>query len=510
MKFAQAAPALRRSSRIRAARQKSNPTPIKTNAGTMTESISTPREPSPPPPQPEKSLDSLTSTSRQRSGEQVRASLTLEESFASQMTLDGIPSTPPNAEPTIESRMRHNPTTYKRQRTMRIRSISVASARQFASPVTVPSSALSRSVPLSQPVPGPASPSQLAPEEPEPDFAPSQSALSPAAFSQAEPGPAPSLPVPLSQTSSFHGTQSSAHSCSPIPAHVSHRRKRRRRLPPLKNRLARIARPRLPRPSPPPERAQPREESEYGEEEVVREEEEEAKSVPVNVTQRRLAAPENFTIPDLKDLLGYKSQARPPQTPAPRFILPQNTVRPPRLAQGSKSPYAKRKTTHTPRLKFVALEAHHEQATARTGNAATRLPLTPRTSPVRKTSVFPRRDEMEDPVQNFSNRQPEPSPCRVLVKATPEPKELAPKLPSLMEAISTHLTPEPEVEAQPSRSLAPMSELYDNLMKLAKSAEQMGRPVIPESSSLKRKLQTTLTPQLTFEVTQPAKVARLR
>ncbi|KAG8753965.1 hypothetical protein FRC11_006933, partial [Ceratobasidium sp. 423] len=372
-------------------------------------------------------------------------------------------------------------------------------------------SALSRSAPLSQPAPDFAPPGQPALDESKPGFVPNQSAPSPAALSQAEPDSVPSQPVPLSQTSSFHGTQSSAHSCSPIPAHVSHRRKRRRRLPPLKNRLARIARPRLPRPSPPPrEQAQPREDSEYGEEEIVREEEEETKAGPANVTQRRLAAPENFTIPDLKDILGYKSQAQAPRTPAPRFILPQNTIRPPRLAQGPKSPYAKRKTTQTPRLKFVALEAHREQATARSGNATTRLPLTPQTSPVRRTFVFPRRDEMEDPVQNFSNRQPEPSPCRVLVEATPEYEEPVPKLPSLVDAISAHPTPGPEVEAQPSRSLAPMSELYDNLMKLAKSAEQMGRPVIPESSSLKRKLQATLTPQLTFEVTQPTKVARLK
>jgi hypothetical protein len=78
-----------------------------------------------------------------------------------------------------------------------------------------------------------------------------------------------------------------------------------------------------------------------------------------------------------------------------------------------------------------------------------------------------------------------------------------------MDVVSACLTPEPEVEAKPARSLAPMSELYDNLMKLAKSAERMGRPVIPESSSLKRKIQSTLTPQLSFEATQPRKVAKL-
>ncbi|KDN48600.1 hypothetical protein RSAG8_02587, partial [Rhizoctonia solani AG-8 WAC10335] len=274
--------------------------------------------------------------------------------------------------------------------------------------------------------------------------------------------------------------------------------------------LARVARRRLPResPAPLPEQARPSEDSEYGEEEIVREEE--TKPALVNVTQRRLAAPENFTLPDLKDLLSHKSLAQHPRTPAPRFILPQNTVHPPRLTQGPKSPYTKRKPAHTPRLKFVALEAHHEQVTARPGSATTRLLLTPQTSPVRKPFVFPRKDEIQDPVQNFSNRRPEPSPCRVLVKATPELESPAPKLPSLVGVMSTRLTPEPEVEAQPSRSLAPMSELYDNLMKLARSAEQMGRPVIPESSSLKRKLQATLTPQLTFEVTQSAKVARLQ
>ncbi|KAJ1307881.1 hypothetical protein OPQ81_001961 [Rhizoctonia solani] len=515
MKSRQPATVLRRSSRIRAARQKSNPTPIKTNAATTTESVSTPQEPSLPPPQPEESLDSLTSASQQRSGQQDRASLTLEESFASQMTLDE-PSMPQDAEPTIDSRRRHNPITYKRQRTMRTRSTSVRSGRQFASPVTIPSSALNRSVSPSQPVLGSAPSSQVvpspAPVKPDPSLSHNQSKLIPAPLSQPEPGCVPSEPIPPSQSSSFHGTHSSAHSCSPIPANVSQRRKRRRRLPPLKNRLARIGRPRLPRrsPSPQPEQAQLSEDSEYGEEEIMHKEEE-IKSSSMNVTQRRLVPPENFTIPDLKDLLGCKHQAQPPRTPAPRFILPQNTVRAPRSTQGPKFPSPKRKAeAHTPRLKFVALEAHRKQATAQSGNGAARLPLTPQTSPVRKAFVFPREDEMGDPVQNFSNRQPKPSPSRVLVKATPELEVPTPKQPNLAGVMSTRLTPEPEVEAQPTRSLAPMSHLYDNLMKLAKSAEQMGRQVIPESSSLKRKIQATLAPQLTFEATQPAKVARLQ
>ncbi|CAE6425667.1 unnamed protein product [Rhizoctonia solani] len=506
MKSGQPVRVLRRSSRICAARQKSNPTPIKTNAVMTTDSISTPREPSPALPQPEKSLDSLTSESQSHRDEQIRTSLTLEESFASQMTLDEIPSTPHNPEPAIDSRMRHNIITYKRQRTMRTRPASIVSETQFASPATIPSSALSRSVPLSQPVPGSTTLSQATPspslDQPEPSLV---------ALSQPEPSFIPDQPIPLSQSSSFHGTQSSAPSCSPIPAHVSHRRKRRRRLPPLKNRLARVARRRLPRESPAPllGQAQPSEDSEYGEEELVREEEE-TRPAPVNVTQRRLAAPENFTLPDLKDLFGRKSQAQPPRTPAPRFVLPQNTIHPPRFTQGPKSPYSKRKPTQTPRLKFVALEAHHVQATVRSGNANTRLPLTPQSSPVRRPFVFPRKEEMEDPVQNFSNRRPEPSPCRVFVKATPELESPASKLPSLAGVMSTRLTPEPEVEAQPSRSLAPMSELYDNLLKLAKSAQQMSGPANPESSNLKRKLQATLTPQLTFEVTQPTKVARLQ
>lgn len=58
----------------------------------------------------------------------------------------------------------------------------------------------------------------------------------------------------------------------------------------------------------------------------------------------------------------------------------------------------------------------------------------------------------------------------------------------------------------------PISELYDSLLKLAKSAQQMGKPVLAgalESPSLKRKHQTTLTPQLVYEVTQPAKAPRL-
>ncbi|CAE6408791.1 unnamed protein product [Rhizoctonia solani] len=517
MKSGQLASVLRRSSRIRAARQKSNPTAITTN-GASTESVSTPRDQSPAPPQPEKYIESLTSVSQQLNEEQYRTTLALEESFASQMTLDGIPSTPQKA----STRKQHNLTTYKRRRTMRTRSASVISGRQFASPATIPSSAFGQSVPMSPPVAGSTTTNQVIPtpvldqpEHPEPFPVLDQVDHRSVALNQPVLDSTPSQPALLSQSSSFNATQSSTHSCSPVPAHLSHRRKRRRRLPPLKNRLAKIARPRLSRQSHPETLSQPpapaliAQDEEYGEEEIVGEEEEETKPVAANVTQRRLAAPENFTIPDLKDLVGYKAQPRPPRTPAPRFILPQNTVRPPRSTQGSKSPY-KRKPAHTPRLKFVALEAHHEQATTRSGNTAMKLPLTPQTSPVRKNSMFLQRGETEDPVQNFSNRRPEPSPCRVLVKGTPEFEEPLPKLPSIMDVVSAHLTPEPDVETQPTRTLAPMSELYDNLMKLARSAEQMGRPVIPESSSLKRKLQSTLTPQLAFEVTQPTKVARLQ
>ncbi|KAF8699124.1 hypothetical protein RHS03_07249, partial [Rhizoctonia solani] len=523
MKSGQPALVLRRSSRIRAARQKSNPMGTTTNAATTAESVSTPRDPSPAPPQPEKSLESLTSASQQRSEGKLRTGLTLEESFASQMTLDELPSTAQK----VSIRRQHNLTTYKRQRTMRTRSASIISGRQFASPATIPSSALSQTAPLSQPVPDSTPATQIIPtsvlgetDREYSEFFPSLDRIEHRStpLGPSDPDPAPSQAVSISQSSSLKDTQSSTHSCSPIPAHLSHRKKRRRRLPPLKNRLAKIARARLPRqPSPetllsrPPVVPPMGQEEEYGEEEIMRDEEEveEIKPPPVNATQRRLAAPENFTIPDLKDLIGYKAQAQPPRTPAPRFILPQNTVRPVRSTQGVKSPY-KRKSASTPRLKFVALEAHHGQATTRIGNTATKLLPTPQTSPVRKAFVFPQRGETEDPVQNFSSRQPEPSPCRVLVKATPEIEEPPPKLPSIVDVVSARLTPEPEVEAKPTRSLAPMSELYDNLMKLARSAEQMGRPILPESSSLKRKIQSTLTPELTFKVTQSTKIARLQ
>jgi hypothetical protein len=319
------------------------------------------------------------------------------------MTLDEIPSTAQKA----SSKRQHNPTTYKRQRTMRTRSASVISGRQFASPATIPSSVLNQSAPLSQFVPSSTPASQVALDS-EPFPAPDQTEDLPAAPSQPVLYPAPGQPASPSQSSSFNVTQSSTHSCSPIPAHLSHRRKRRRRLPPLKNRLAKIARPRLARQSSPemtsqlPVLPQMDQDEEYGEEEITREDEE-VKPAPVNVIQRRLAAPENFTIPDLKDLVGYKTQTQPPRTPAPRFILPQNTVRPLRSAHGSKSP-CKRKPVHTPRLNFVALEAHREQATTRSGNTAMKPLLTPQTSPVRKNPIFPQRGETEDPVQNFSNR----------------------------------------------------------------------------------------------------------
>ncbi|KAF8753356.1 hypothetical protein RHS01_06950 [Rhizoctonia solani] len=508
MKSGQPALVLRRSSRIRAARQKSNPMGTTTNAATTAESVSTPRDPSPAPPQPEKSLESLTSASQQRSEGKLRTGLTLEESFASQMTLDELPSTAQK----VSIRRQHNLTTYKRQRTMRTRSASIVSGRQFASPATIPSSALSQTAPLSQPVPDSTPSTQIIPTSVLGETDREYSELFPSLdriehrstpLGPSDLDPAPSQAVPLSQSSSLRILSL----------------KRRRRLPPLKNRLAKIARARLPRqPSPETLLSQPPvvppmgQEEEYGEEEIIRDEEEveEIKPPPVNVTQRRLAAPENFTIPDLKDLIGYKAQAQPPRTPAPRFILPQNTVRPVRSTQGVKSPY-KRKSASTPRLKFVALEAHHGQATTRIGNTATKLLPTPQTSPVRKAFVFPQGAKQKTRSRTSrAGEQPESSPCRVLVKATPEIEEPPPKLPSIVDVVSARLTPEPEVEAKPTRSLAPMSELYDNLMKLARSAEQMGRPILPEPSSLKRKIQSTSTPELTFKVTQPTKIARLQ
>jgi hypothetical protein len=178
-------------------------------------------------------------------------------------------------------------------------------------------------------------------------------------------------------------TPASTASCSPIPAHVSTRtRKRRRRLPPLKNRLARVARSRLPRKRPqacsqPP--APVFSPSEQAEEEIKPD------IMEPNVTQRRLAAPENYTIPDLKDLLNSKphvptnsppiptnkpprlSDMDVPRNPAPRFVLPpRNTIRAPQLIHEFKSPRGRRKED-VPRLNFVALEAHQEQVVMRSG-----------------------------------------------------------------------------------------------------------------------------------------------
>lgn len=214
-------------------------------------------------------------------------------------------------------RRRHNPITYKRRRSMRIRPTPI---RECTQPSLAPQSQQSTNAPASTP------------------------------------------------------------SCSPLPPQASTRtRKRRRRLPPLKNRLARVVRARLTRqrspedhsqsPAPPvlPEPAETEADEEF-----------KPDIAEPNVTQRRLAAPENYTIPDLKDFLNLRSRApeKParlsvkvaPHDPTPRFVLPQrNTIHASRLVHESKSPRARRKGD-TPRLNFVALEAHHRQATMRSSD----------------------------------------------------------------------------------------------------------------------------------------------
>ncbi|KAG9104212.1 hypothetical protein FRC06_004429 [Ceratobasidium sp. 370] len=186
-------------------------------------------------------------------------------------------------------------------------------------------------------------------------------------------------------------TPTSTPSCSPMPTHAaSKHRKRRRRQPPLKHRLVRVARPRLPPnesqevPSQLPDSAP----LETAEEDAQPDSTEDVPSVvpedePVaipepNITQRRLAAPQNYTIPDLKDLLSAKPQpfpaapaeepgVEPQRNPQPQFILPtNNNLHSPRPRAEPKRGRPGRRDM--PRLNFVALEAHQEQATGRSSD----------------------------------------------------------------------------------------------------------------------------------------------
>jgi hypothetical protein len=174
-------------------------------------------------------------------------------------------------------------------------------------------------------------------------------------------------------------SQTSTPSCSPSPAHAAPKsRKRRRRLPPLKNRLARVGRSHLTR-----QKSQERLSQtpvavpmELDEEDAQPAVSEAPLLVPEsNVAQRRLAAPQNYAIPDLKELLSTKSQAHPnipsdrpaieaQRNPLPQFVLPAaNNLHAPRPRSEPKRGRPGRKDM--PRLNFVALEAHQVQVTAR-------------------------------------------------------------------------------------------------------------------------------------------------
>lgn len=174
--------------------------------------------------------------------------------------------------------------------------------------------------------------------------------------------------TPNSTQHSFRAeTPASTPSCSPAPVK---RGKRRRRLPPLKNRLAKVARARLVRQrsqetlSQPSVSVIPDPEDDYV-----------PPVVEPNVTQRRLVAPENYTIPDLKELLSSKPQAHvdrtstnpaePQRNPLPQFVLPPiDSIHTQRSRPEFKFTRTRRRDVG-PRLNFVPLETHQEQVTAR-------------------------------------------------------------------------------------------------------------------------------------------------
>ncbi|KAF8604562.1 hypothetical protein BDV93DRAFT_522270 [Ceratobasidium sp. AG-I] len=363
--------------------------------------------------------------------------------------------------------------------------------------------------------------------------------------------------TPHSTQQSFRAdTPASTPSCSPAP--VKHG-KRRRRLPPLKNRLAKVARARLARQrsqetlSQPSIAVLPDPDDDYV-----------PPVVEPNVTQRRLVAPQNYTIPDLKELLASKSQAHvdqaatkpiePQRNPLPQFRLPPiDSLHGQRFRPEFKPARARRRDVG-PRLNFVPLEAHQEQATARPSErwtnhvvGARALPLVGHASPFKSQAynrqVFGSTATASPARVTFaSNGSPSRSPGRVLVEGTPEPEELAsqitrsvPGSSHRVQASAGRIHPfdatssrRPEVESVPNlstrfeptpstaRTLAPMSDLLDSLVKLARSAAEMGRPISPSPTraSLKRARQTTLaretsSGQLVFGSIEPSKVRKL-
>ncbi|KAG8744159.1 hypothetical protein FRC10_010728 [Ceratobasidium sp. 414] len=363
-------------------------------------------------------------------------------------------------------------------------------------------------------------------------------------------------------------TPTSTPSCSPVPTHAASKyRKRRRRQPPLKHRLARVARSRLPRnksqdmfsqlpASMPVESAEedPRPDSTEDVPSVVPEDEPIAIPEP-NVTQRRLAAPQNYTIPDLKDLLNAKPQRFPTvpaeesgaelqRNPLPQFVPPpNNNLHSPRPRAEPKRGRLGRKDM--PRLNFVALEAHQEQATGRSSDKRVnrvvelhRVPLVSQAPPVPATSNDHRFDVTPAPPAarvNFLTPGQNRSPSRIFVKGTPEPDDLIPRrYPDIAEGPSflrvsksspvhrarvsdTPSDPASDPVQTPARSLVPMTDLLDNLTRLARSAAQMNNKpsaAVPNRPSLKRTHQATLTKaghisRMTLETGTPPKARRL-
>ncbi|KAG8753756.1 hypothetical protein FRC12_011426 [Ceratobasidium sp. 428] len=361
-------------------------------------------------------------------------------------------------------------------------------------------------------------------------------------------------------------TPTSTPSCSPVPTHATSKsRKRRRRQPPLKHRLVRAARSRLPKNesqdvlSQPPiavllEPAEEDAQSALNDDASFVAPEDEPVAVPEpDTTQRRLAAPQNFTIPDLKDLLSAKSQPFPvipanepgaefQRKPLPQFVRPTNNqLHSPKPRLDPKRGRPGRRDM--PRLNFVALDAHQEQVTGRSSdkrpNPSLALHQVPLISQAPPTSVIDD-DTIDTPPTpaltrvNFLTPGQIRSPSRIFVKGTPEPDVDIPRVypniaegPSFLKSkasparrtqIADDLSEPASNSVQPSnRSLAPMTDLLDDLTRLARSAAQMNNKLasnVADRSNLKRTHQVTLTKDgylshLASDIGTPAKIRRL-
>ncbi|QRV74987.1 hypothetical protein RhiJN_03002 [Ceratobasidium sp. AG-Ba] len=363
-------------------------------------------------------------------------------------------------------------------------------------------------------------------------------------------------------------TPNSTPSCSPAPTYAASKsRNRRRRQVPLKHRLARAARSRLPpnisqdthsQPpiavlSEPTEEDAPVTTSENAS--LFAPEEEAPAVLESNIAQRHLTAPQNHTIPDLKDLLSAKHQpfpdigedgssVGPQRNSLPQFILPpNNTLHSPKPRVDPKRGRPGRRDL--PRLSFVPLEAHQKQTTSRPIDKRAsqavqvrrvpllnQIPAPSARSDIHTFNTPPR--ELPVARVNFLTPGQNRSPSRVFVKGTPEPAEqllhLYPDIadgPSFLRASKpsprpTDLSsdtswPVSEPGDPPVRLYAPMSNLLDDLTKLAKSAARMdAKSPAPRSdrSTQKRTYQAALTrdgylSHIAPETGSPTKTRRL-